>query len=81
MFGPPLPTTVTAPEVRLRIQELSAETAILDSGRSRPVHRHFVHVASRFRQLFRPCLIDTTAAKPRILTYAGEGRLVGYHPD
>ncbi len=70
MFGAPLPSTVTAPEVRLKIQELSAQTAILDSDRSRPVHRHFVRVASRFQQLFRPCLIDTTAAKPRVLSYA-----------
>jgi acyl-[acyl-carrier-protein]-phospholipid O-acyltransferase/long-chain-fatty-acid--[acyl-carrier-protein] ligase len=69
-FGEALPPTVTAPEVRQRIQELGAETAIRESGRSRPVHRHFVRVAARFRQMFRPCLIDTTGAKPRIFSYA-----------
>ena len=32
MFGDPLPSTITAPEVRQTIQELSAETAIRDSA-------------------------------------------------
>lgn len=70
MFGEAMPQTVKAPEARQRIQELSAETAIRDSDRSRPVHRHFVRVAARFRQMFRPCLIDTTASPPRTLSYA-----------
>jgi acyl-[acyl-carrier-protein]-phospholipid O-acyltransferase/long-chain-fatty-acid--[acyl-carrier-protein] ligase len=70
MFGEALPQTVRAPEARQRIQELSAETAVRDSDRSRPVHRHFVRVASSLRQLFRPCFIDTTAATPRTLSYA-----------
>ena len=70
MFGEALPATVTSAEVRQQIQELSAETAILDSGRSRPVHRHFARNAVRYRQMFRPCLIDTTSPKPRTLSYA-----------
>jgi len=70
MFGAPLPQTTTAPVVRQKIQELGAESAIRDSARTLPVHRHFVRIAARFRQLFRPCLVDTTAAKPRTLTYA-----------
>lgn len=70
MFGEALPQTIKAQDARQRIQELSAETAIRDSDRSRPVHRHFVRVASRFRQLFRPCFVDTTAATPRTLSYA-----------
>ena len=70
MFGEALPQSVKAPDVRQRMQELSAETAIADSDRSRPVHRHFVRVAARLRQLFRPCFIDTTAATPRTLSYA-----------
>lgn len=69
-FGEVMPSTSTAPEVRLRIQELSAETAIRDGDRSRPAHRHFVHVATRYRQMFRPCFIDTTSAQPRTLSYA-----------
>ncbi|MCE9533931.1 MAG: AMP-binding protein [Planctomycetes bacterium] len=68
-FGELMPATTTAPAMRLRIQELSAESAIRDSDRSRPVHRHFVRMAARFRQLFRPCLIDTTGVKPRTLSY------------
>jgi acyl-[acyl-carrier-protein]-phospholipid O-acyltransferase / long-chain-fatty-acid--[acyl-carrier-protein] ligase len=70
MFGAAMPSTVKAPDVRQRIQELLAETAILESRRSWPVHRHFVRSAAHFRQLFRPCLIDTTTAKPRTLNYA-----------
>jgi acyl-[acyl-carrier-protein]-phospholipid O-acyltransferase / long-chain-fatty-acid--[acyl-carrier-protein] ligase len=68
-FGSPLPPTITAPEARLKLQELAAETAIKESERSRPVHRHFVRVATRFRQMFRPCWVDTTGAHPRTLSY------------
>src|SRR5262245_5673194 len=68
-FGPPLPPSTPAPQVRLKIQELSADTAIRESDRSRAVHRHFVRAAARFRQMFRPCLIDTTGAKLRTLSY------------
>ncbi len=70
MFGEALPSTVKAPEVRQRIQELSAESAIRDSDRSRPMHRHFVRVAAHFRQLFRPCFIDTTGPKARTVSYS-----------
>ena len=69
MVGEPLPKTVKAPVVRLKIQELSADTALRDGDRSMPVHRHFVRVAARFRQMFRPCLIDTSTPKPRVLNY------------
>jgi acyl-[acyl-carrier-protein]-phospholipid O-acyltransferase/long-chain-fatty-acid--[acyl-carrier-protein] ligase len=68
-FGAPLPQTATAREVRQRIQELAADAAIRESDRSRPVHRHFVRVAAGLRQMFRPCLIDTTTPKPRVLSY------------
>jgi acyl-[acyl-carrier-protein]-phospholipid O-acyltransferase / long-chain-fatty-acid--[acyl-carrier-protein] ligase len=70
MFGQPLPSSITAPDVRQSIQELSAETAIRDSDRRLAVHRQFVRLAARWRQLFRPCFIDTSAGKPRTLTYA-----------
>jgi acyl-[acyl-carrier-protein]-phospholipid O-acyltransferase/long-chain-fatty-acid--[acyl-carrier-protein] ligase len=55
-FGPPLPTTATAFEVRQAIQQLSAENAVARRGLRRPVHRQFVRMASRHP--FRPCLID-----------------------
>jgi len=69
-FGEAMSNTVTAAEVRQRIQELSAETAIRESDRSLPPHRHWVRVAARIRQMSRPCFIDTSAAKPRTLSYA-----------
>ncbi len=69
-FGEPLPPSITAPEVRLKIQELGADTAIREIGRSRPPHRQFVRVAARFRTMFRTCLIDTSTPQPRILSYA-----------
>jgi len=68
-FGSPQPPTITAPEARLKLQELAAETAIKESERSRPVHRHFVRVATRFRLMFKSCWVDTTSAKPRTLSY------------
>lgn len=68
-FGKPLPPTVTAPEARLAIQELSADTAIRDSDYLRPVHRQFVRVAGRFTRMFRVAWIDASAGKPREFTY------------
>jgi acyl-[acyl-carrier-protein]-phospholipid O-acyltransferase/long-chain-fatty-acid--[acyl-carrier-protein] ligase len=55
-FGPPLPATSTAAEVRLAIQNLSAEAAVRHVHTRLPVHRQFVRVAARHP--FRPCFID-----------------------
>jgi acyl-[acyl-carrier-protein]-phospholipid O-acyltransferase/long-chain-fatty-acid--[acyl-carrier-protein] ligase len=68
-FGKPLPATVTAPEVRLAIQELSAETMIRATDHLRPVHRQFVRVAARFANLRRVAWIDVATGKARELTY------------
>src|SRR5262249_18225022 len=56
-FGPPMPPTATAVEVRQAIQKLSADCAIARSGERRLVHRQFVRMA--VRHPFRPCFIDT----------------------
>jgi acyl-[acyl-carrier-protein]-phospholipid O-acyltransferase/long-chain-fatty-acid--[acyl-carrier-protein] ligase len=55
-FGKPMPPTANAAEVRMAIQKLSADCALAESGRRRPVHRQFVRMASRHP--FRTCLID-----------------------
>jgi len=68
-FGKPLPPTVTAPEVRLAIQELSAETAIRDSNVLRPVHRQFLRTAARFSNMRTTLWIDASAGKPREISY------------
>ena len=68
-FGKPLPPTVTAGEVRLAIQELSADTVILESDHLRPVHRQFVRTAARWSNLRRVCWIDASAGKGRELSY------------
>jgi acyl-[acyl-carrier-protein]-phospholipid O-acyltransferase/long-chain-fatty-acid--[acyl-carrier-protein] ligase len=65
-FGPPLPPTATAFEVRQAIQKLSADCAIARTGERRLVHRGFVRRAARHP--FRPCLSDSTS-KGRVLRY------------
>ncbi|HEX3149440.1 MAG TPA: AMP-binding protein [Gemmataceae bacterium] len=69
-FGKPLPSTVTAPEVRHKIQELYADTLTSESENLRPVHRQFVRVAARFTIMFRSCWIDVSTGKARELNYA-----------
>ncbi|HKB04517.1 MAG TPA: AMP-binding protein [Gemmataceae bacterium] len=68
-FGRPLPPTVTAQEVRLEIQSLSAEVAIRESDHLRPVHRQFVRTAARFRNLRRVAWIDASAGPAREFGY------------
>jgi acyl-[acyl-carrier-protein]-phospholipid O-acyltransferase/long-chain-fatty-acid--[acyl-carrier-protein] ligase len=72
-FGAPQPTTLTAPQARQIIRELSAERAKARSETILPLHRRFVRSAARHP--FRPCLIDTRGEKPRTLNrgkvYAG----------
>lgn len=68
-FGTPLQPTVTAQEVRLTIQALSADVAIRESGDLRPVHRQFVRTAARFSNLRKIAWIDASAGKPVEFTY------------
>ena len=64
-FGSPVSADLSAPQVRQVLVQISAERAKERSKRLLPLHRQFVRSASRHP--FRPCLIDTTGAKPRIL--------------
>ena len=68
-FGKPLPPTVTAPELRLVIQELSADMVIRDSDNLRPVHRQFLRTATRFVNMRRIAWIDASAGKHQIVNY------------
>jgi acyl-[acyl-carrier-protein]-phospholipid O-acyltransferase/long-chain-fatty-acid--[acyl-carrier-protein] ligase len=68
-FGKPLPPTVTAPEVRLAIQELSADVTIRETKYLRPVHRQFLRKATRFANMRRVAWIDVSTGKPRELNY------------
>src|SRR5207245_1301218 len=54
-FGPPLPPSATAFDVRQAIQKLSADCAKRRSDERLPVHRQFVRMAARHP--FRPCFI------------------------
>lgn len=69
IIGEPLPPTATAMDVRLKIQELSAETAILASSYLRPVHRQFVRVAAKFSNFRRNCWVDVSTPQPREINY------------
>jgi acyl-[acyl-carrier-protein]-phospholipid O-acyltransferase/long-chain-fatty-acid--[acyl-carrier-protein] ligase len=60
-FGQPMPSTVTAGEVRLAIQKLSADCSIAAANKRRPVHRQFIRMAARHP--FRSCIIDPNAKK------------------
>ena len=59
---------IPAPELRLAVQELTAECAIRQSGFVPLVHRAFLRNAVRFRNLFRTCVIDNAAGE-KILTW------------
>src|SRR5262249_17864879 len=68
MFGQPITKTLPSPEIRLAVQETSAECAIRQSDFVRPVHRAFVRNAVKFRNIFRKCVVDNAAGE-KILTY------------
>lgn len=55
-FGPQMPPTVKAVEVRQAIQKLSADCAVKRGDRRLPVHRQFVRMAARHP--FRTCFVD-----------------------
>jgi acyl-[acyl-carrier-protein]-phospholipid O-acyltransferase/long-chain-fatty-acid--[acyl-carrier-protein] ligase len=60
-FGQPMPSTVTAVEVRQAIQKLSADCSIAAASKRRPVHRQFIRMAARHP--FRTCIIDSNTKK------------------
>ncbi|MBM3982234.1 MAG: AMP-binding protein [Planctomycetes bacterium] len=55
--------------LRLLVQEATADLAILESAHVVPVHRRFVRRAAKLRRLFRPAVIDCSAAPVRTLSY------------
>jgi len=67
VFGKPVPSDTTAPQVRQVIQELSAETAKERTKESLSPHRQFIRMAARHP--LRDCIIDVIAEKPRTLSF------------
>lgn len=67
MFGEPIPRR-KASEVRLAVQELSADLAIRQSDFTPLVHRAFIRNALRLRNIFKTCIIDNAAGE-KILTW------------
>ncbi len=59
-----------AANLRLAVQEATADLAIIESDDLLPVHRRFVRNAAKFRRLFQPAIIDCSAAPVRTLTWA-----------
>jgi acyl-[acyl-carrier-protein]-phospholipid O-acyltransferase/long-chain-fatty-acid--[acyl-carrier-protein] ligase len=66
--GPGEGSWPSAPNLRLLVQEAAAEGAVRQSDFVPLVHRAFVRNAVRFRNLFRPCVIDNAAGE-RILSW------------
>jgi acyl-[acyl-carrier-protein]-phospholipid O-acyltransferase/long-chain-fatty-acid--[acyl-carrier-protein] ligase len=60
-FGPPMPPTSTAAEVRMAVQKLSADCAAVRASPRRMVHRQFVRMAARHP--FRSCWIDSVTKR------------------
>ncbi|MBA4186411.1 MAG: hypothetical protein C0467_00185 [Planctomycetaceae bacterium] len=69
-FGEPLSKGQTAANYRLAVQETTADLAIRESDHTSHVHRAFVRNAARFRNLFRPCVVDHSAGAARTLTWS-----------
>jgi acyl-[acyl-carrier-protein]-phospholipid O-acyltransferase/long-chain-fatty-acid--[acyl-carrier-protein] ligase len=55
--------------LRLAVQETMADCAIRESDHVLLVHRAFVRNAVKFRNLFRPCVIDHSTGAERTLTW------------
>ena len=68
-FGEPLSKGTDAANVRLAVQESIADLAIRDSDHIVLLHRAFVRNACKFRNLFRPCVIDNATGPARTLSW------------
>jgi acyl-[acyl-carrier-protein]-phospholipid O-acyltransferase/long-chain-fatty-acid--[acyl-carrier-protein] ligase len=74
-FSVPLPSrtggsaVVSAPNLRLAVQEAIADLAIRESDHVPLVHRAFLHNATKLRYLFRPCVVDCSLGSARTLTW------------
>jgi acyl-[acyl-carrier-protein]-phospholipid O-acyltransferase/long-chain-fatty-acid--[acyl-carrier-protein] ligase len=69
LFGQPVSKTLPAVELRLAVQEATADCSVRQSDHVPLVHRAFVRNAVRFRNLFRPCVIDNALGTDRTLTW------------
>ena len=68
-FGEPVQKELSAANIRLAVQEAIADLAIRDSDQVPFVHRAFVRNACRFRNIFRPCIIDNSTGPARTLSW------------
>jgi acyl-[acyl-carrier-protein]-phospholipid O-acyltransferase/long-chain-fatty-acid--[acyl-carrier-protein] ligase len=68
-FGRPISKALPAADIRLAVQEVTADCAIRQSDYVIPVHRAFVRNAVKFRNLFRPCVVDYATGTERTLTW------------
>ncbi|HVL13650.1 MAG TPA: 1-acyl-sn-glycerol-3-phosphate acyltransferase, partial [Gemmata sp.] len=68
-FGQPVSKKLPVADIRLAVQEATADCAVRESDFVMPVHRAFVRNAVKFRNLFRPCVIDHATGTERVLTW------------
>ena len=68
-FGEPFTGRPNAGDIHLAVQEVVADQAIEESRHIPLVHRAFVRNAARFRNIFRPCVIDNSSGPARTLTW------------
>ena len=68
-FGEPVKKSLSAANIRLAVQEAIADLAIRDSEHITLLHRAFVRNACKFRNLFRPCIIDNATGQARTLSW------------
>jgi acyl-[acyl-carrier-protein]-phospholipid O-acyltransferase/long-chain-fatty-acid--[acyl-carrier-protein] ligase len=68
-FGPPLPGTTPAAEVRAAVVETQAQCGIFQSEYVIPVHSGFVRYAARKTNLFRVGFVDASSGQDRVLTW------------
>ena len=62
-------SVISSADIRLAVQEATADLALRESDYILPVHRAFVRNAARFRNIFKPCVIDNSAGPARTLTW------------
>jgi acyl-[acyl-carrier-protein]-phospholipid O-acyltransferase/long-chain-fatty-acid--[acyl-carrier-protein] ligase len=60
-FGEPRKKGQKAADYRLAVQEAMADLAVRESDRVPLVHQRFLRNAAKFRNLFRPCVVDNSA--------------------
>ena len=68
LFAEPVPKGLSAANLRLAVQEAAADCAVRQADFVCLVHRAFVRNAAKFRNLFRPCVVDNAVGE-RILTW------------